>query len=30
VLLNWVLHVREGRVYLVRSYESANEARGDL
>jgi ketosteroid isomerase-like protein len=30
VLLNWVLHVRDGRVYLVRSYESANEARGDL
>ena len=30
VLLNWVLSVRDGRVYLVRSYESADEARATL
>jgi ketosteroid isomerase-like protein len=30
VLLNWVLSVRDGRVYLVRSYESAEEAREAL
>jgi ketosteroid isomerase-like protein len=30
VLLNWVLSVRDGRVQLVRSYESADEARAAL
>jgi ketosteroid isomerase-like protein len=30
VLLNWVLSVRDGRVHLVRSYESADEARAAL
>jgi uncharacterized protein len=30
VLLHWVLSVRDGRVYLVRSYESDEEAREGL
>lgn len=30
VLLNWVFHVREGRIHLVRSYESPEEAKASL